>query len=278
MLKNTFFLLSLTALGACAYAMDKGYQSLTIRTPGAQNATCDAWADNVRYRFFPPQTRDVKKSKTDLTIRCMAPGNREQTVVIRPAISDYFAGNVANGFLGGASWDYASGAMFEYPSVVDVDFTNMQPSQMALPVHNNSDNLQPEDHMLEEFSPSTPRMNADKYKKDPPIQRRIPPGQAGDAYSDGASLSSQQSTNANVSNQDGYSASDISGADSGDKGDLMSVLDNLGADMNPAAQSNAVLGDDDAGLPHADNSGTAPEQGAAEVSAPNQPIPLLPEE
>lgn len=253
-------------LGACAYAVEKGYQPLTVRTPGAQDAVCDVWADNVRYRFHPPSTRNVKNSKEDLIVHCLAPGNRERKVVIRPAIADTFAGNVVTGFVPGASWDYASGAMFTYPDVVEVDFSHMKPRPMPAPVHNNPDNLQPEDYQLEEFRPTTPYLHEDKYRKPLPLQRRVVPGSVGDSYSDGAQ--SDAASDATFSTQTATP----------DKGDLMSVIDNLGSDMAPSATSDAVLESDDGGLPYPQSQPTIIDNTNQDITAPSEPVPLLPEE
>ena len=264
MLKNTSLLLIFVMLGACAYAVDKGYQPLTIRTPGAQDAVCDVMANKVRYRFYPPATRNVKNSKEDLIVHCLAPGNRERKVVIRPDIADAFAGNVVTGFIPGASWDYASGAMFRYPDTVDVDFTTMKPKPMPGPVHNNPDNIQPEEYRLEEFRPNTSYLHEDQYRKPLPLQRRVAPGSAGDRYSDGAQ--GDNSAEGSFSSQ----------APVPDKGDLMSVIDNLGRDMAPTSQSDAVLEDNDGGLPYPQPS--VIDNTARDIATPSEPMPLLPEE
>lgn len=262
MLKKTSFLLTFVMLGACAYAVEKNYQPLTIRTPGAQDAVCDVWADKVRYRFYPPSTRNVKNSQEDLIVHCLAPGNRERKVVIRPAIADSFAGNVVTGFVPGASWDYASGAMFTYPDVVEVDFSAMQPKPMPLPVHNNPDNLQPEDYILEEFGPTVPYMNSDRYRKSLPLQRRAVPGSEEDFYSDSDAQS------------DAYSGSSTA---TPDKGDLMSVIDNLDNEMAPTPTSDAVLDSNDGGLPYAQQPAIIDNTGS-DISPPAEPMPLLPTE
>lgn len=266
MLKKTSLLLTFAMLGACAYAVDKGYQPLTIRTPGAQNAVCDVWAGKVRYRFHPPSTRNVRNSKEDMTVHCYAPGNRERKVVIRPAIADSFAGNVVTGFVPGAGWDYASGAMFAYPDVVEVDFTNMKPTHMPPPVHNNPDNLQPEDYLLEEFRPNVPYLNSDRFREPVPLRRRVVPGSDADFYSDGS---------------DGGSAAAGSFSAQGnvpDKGDLMSVIDSLG-DMDSAPASDAVLESDDGGLPYSQSpQPTIIDNTGRNIAAPPEPMPLLPAE
>lgn len=245
MFKKTSILVSLIALGACAYTMDKEFQPLTIRTPGAKNAVCMVNAANINYKFYPPQTRNIKKSNNDVTIDCMAPGNRERRVVIRPNIEDSFYGNVVNGMVPGGAVDYASEAMFGYPDVVNVDFSHAKPRPMPLPAHNYEDTLQPESYYLEEFRPGAPSMNADKFEKPIPLLRRAAPGSAEDSYSD-----------------------EYHGAGSGDKGDLMRVMNAL--DRGAPAQSNATLGENDGGLP---SSYSVEGQSVGTV---NEPVPLTP--
>lgn len=264
MLKKTSLLLTFVMLGACAYVVEKGYQPLTLRTPGAQDAICDVWADKIRYRFHPPSTRNVKNSREDLVVHCFAPGNRERKIVIRPAIADSFAGNAVTGFVPGAAWDFASGAMFTYPDTVDVDFTTIKPKPMPLPVHNNPDNLQPEDFTLEEFRPGKSYLREDKFRKPIPLKRRVPPGSEGDYYSDGSQSDAAAETSFPAEGP------------VPDKGDLMSVIDNLGSEMTPTSQSEAVLESDDGGLPY-------PQQPAvidktdSDMAVPSEPIPLIPE-
>ncbi len=164
---------SLLALGACADLVEGQLQPLTVVTPGAQNAMCVVYTDNIKYRVRPPDTIRINKSSEDLVVDCRAPGNRNQTVVIPAAVSGLtLAGNLPTGLVPGASYDYASGAMFQYPKIVSVDFTGMPVTPEDLPAHNNPDIRQPETYDLEEFLPSSPRLNADKYAIPIELRRR----------------------------------------------------------------------------------------------------------
>ena len=212
---------TLIALGACSYTMDEHIQDLRIVTPGAHGAVCYAYVDKLKYKFRPPQTLNISKSDEDLIVDCLAPGNRRKEVVIKAQIEQSVYANALTAGAG-AVWDYSSGAMFKYPDVVEVNFENMPSRAEDLPAQNKPDIKQPEEYVLEEFKPGSPRMNADRYQQESEILRREKPG-AGDG-----SLSS------------GYRASDgeivPSQGNSMDKGDLMNVIESVGPDaMNPAA-------------------------------------------
>lgn len=157
---------------SCAYVKDGSIKPLTIKTPGAHDAICYAYVNGFRYRFKPPQTMNVGKSKEDLIVECHAPGNRQRTVVIEPTLSDSAKQNIFTGVVPGMAWDSASGALYAYPDTVYVDFTNMPTSPEALPAQNNPDIRQPEEYDLEEFRSKQPRLNSDKYIQNSPIQER----------------------------------------------------------------------------------------------------------
>lgn len=225
MFRKYVLLLPIIAVSACAYTFDKHYQEVEIRTPGAQDALCEVMANKIKYKFYPPEKRLLPKSKEDLIVQCMAPGNRDRTVVIRPQINNKFYGNAASAMTGGV-WDFASGAMFDYPDVIDVDFTGMPLREMELPAHNNPDIKQPDEYYLEEFRPGTPRMNADRFKKSVPIQSRVAPGGDGDLYDEGFGFSSTNSENVIEEYEDQYTGDDDSGS---------YVEDILGSDIDSSA-------------------------------------------
>ena len=209
-------------MGACSYAFDEHIQDLTVVTPGAKNAICYVYVDGLKYKFRPPQTLNISKSRKDLVIDCLAPGNRRKEIVVKAQTEESVYANTLNGGVG-AVWDLASSAMFRYPDVIEVNFETTPVRPEAMPAQNNPDIKQPEEYMLEEFRPSSPRMNSDRYEEPPQIHRRQkPPPMSGDLSS-------------------GYIASDSeiapSQIESMDKGDLMEVIDNLGPEnINPAPE------------------------------------------
>lgn len=230
MSKKYLILVPLIMASACAYTLEGQNQEITIRTPGAYDAVCDVYANKIRYKFYPPQTRFVNKSEEDLIIDCKAPGNRNRKVVIEPVISKVAPANAANGLVPGTMWDYASGALFTYPEVIEVDFTNMQVRGMEPPTHNNPDIKQPEEYTLEEFKAGSPRMNSDRYEQEIPLKRRRPGGGFDD-----------MSYNNDDNYSGGYIAVPENGAVNSDKGDLMRVIDNLGDNLDPSGETGEIV-------------------------------------
>lgn len=226
MLKKSLYILPVLLIASCAYVVDKSYQQLTIRTPGAKNSECDVYADKVRYKFYPPETRNIKNSPDDLVIECMAPGNRDRRVVFESNISKYTSASLVTGFVPGVLWDYASESAFTYPSVVTIDFRNMPPRPSPLPAHNYEDTLQPDNFDLEEFRPGAPRLNSDKYEIRIPLIKR---GEAGDGFS-----SSSVSGDSDAATYTGPYQ---------DKADLMKVIQSTGAgsDSAPATPSDGPM-------------------------------------
>ncbi|MGB0719249.1 MAG: hypothetical protein ACPGRX_02180 [Bdellovibrionales bacterium] len=205
------FILTLYVSG-CAYVLDGAHQEVTIKTPGANGAVCYLYVEGLRYEMYPPQTRTIFKSKDDLVVDCLAPGNRRKTVYIESAISENAPLNIGTGGAG-AVYDFASGAMFKYPAIIEVDFTHAAVRPEPLPAQNQPDIRQPEDYPLEEFLPSAPRLNSDRSKTPVTLQKRATAVEvetnAGDSFAEPADL--------------GHG-----------KGDLQSVLDTYGSSIDPS--------------------------------------------
>jgi len=207
------FALSLMLLGGCAYVMDGGSQRVKFETPGARDAVCYASVNGTKYTVKPPQVVSLYKAKDDLIVDCRAPGNRHKKIVIEPQIEGSSGWNAANAGVGYV-WDYASSAIYRYPDIIEVNFTDTPLSESPLPSHNNPDVRQPETYQLEEFLPGVPLMNGDKGKQEPEILKRERGTGDSEGHDDGAA----------------FSESNTHGTD---KGDLRSVIESL----NPAAPS-----------------------------------------
>lgn len=171
MRKTLLSLSTIAMLSGCAYATDTAVQDITIHTPGAEDAVCMLYVDKVKYRVHPPQTTSIFNTKEDLRVDCLAPGNRRKEVIIPPTISDKAIGNIATAGVGYA-WDYASGALYNYPELVEVSFIGIPIGPAFVPAQNNPDIRQPEDYRLEEFKPSQPRLNSDRDNSDVSLTRR----------------------------------------------------------------------------------------------------------
>ncbi|MGH1399070.1 MAG: hypothetical protein ACRBCT_07640 [Alphaproteobacteria bacterium] len=150
-------------LTSCAYTIDTAQQEIEVQTPGARNAVCYTYIDDVRYRIHPPQKIVITKSHKDLELDCLAPGNRRNKVFIEPKISDAGKANILTAGAG-AFWDFASKSLYEYPEIIYVDFTHTPVQPMPLPAQNELDIRPPEDYPLEQFSPGSPRLNEDSYE------------------------------------------------------------------------------------------------------------------
>lgn len=178
---RTSLLASVIILGGCSTFVEKSIQDVTIETPGAYNAVCHLYIDGLRYKSRPPQTISIHKTKENMKVDCIAPGNRRRTLYIEPEVSNTSAWNMAVAGVG-YPYDYASGAMFKYPSRIVVDFTDAKITDMPLPAQNQPDIRQPEDYDLEEFSPGQPRLNSDRDAITTSILRRNEGAYADDSY------------------------------------------------------------------------------------------------
>ena len=198
-LKIVLVCCSALTLGACAYSVESSHQDISFVTPGAEDAVCYVNVDDVKYKVYPPQSLNIKKSDKDMFITCKAPGNRVREMEVPATMTE----RALWGTPVGMAWDYASQSLFYYPSVIAIDFSQEDLVPNKPPKHNNSDIKQPEEYDLEEFRPSAPRMNSDKHNVSTPLLRR------GEEYSDEAIEEMQ------------------SDSTEGGKGDMQSLLDTL---------------------------------------------------
>lgn len=216
MLKKSLSLFSVLLISACAYAVDGQIQPVEFKTPGATNANCNVYVDKRKYVVKPPQTLNLLKTHKTLIVDCLAPGNRRKVVYIDPAIERSSYGNIATGGAGYA-WDGVSKALWRYPDIVEVNFSDTPVKDFEMPAQNASDIKQPEEYPIEQYSPSTPSLNSDKNA--PPIEILRREGSSSGAYK----------------SQD-FTLSEPPGGARGGKGNLQSS-DNAAADaMNPAGE------------------------------------------
>jgi len=130
---------ALTLLAGCASVVDGQTQDVTLKTPGAENARCHIENEDMKYVIYTDQTIEIMKSPHDLEVNCLAPGNREKSVMVKREINDLVAGNVVTGVVPGIAYDYFSRGGFEYPEVITVDFTGMKTKSYGLPAHYTED-------------------------------------------------------------------------------------------------------------------------------------------
>ena len=171
MSKKIALLCFVLSVGACSTVIDGSHQDVKFVTPGAYDAVCSVYVDGLRYKVHPPQTLNLVNAKKNLHVDCMAPGNRRKEIYIEPKMAKSALWNMGTAGVGFAV-DYASEALFKYPDVIEVNFTDAPVTDQPLPAQNNPDIRQPEDYPLEEFSPAQPRLNADRDASQTKILRR----------------------------------------------------------------------------------------------------------
>ncbi|HEY8189958.1 MAG TPA: hypothetical protein VIF12_04690 [Micavibrio sp.] len=159
-------------LSSCSTILEDASQDLKINIVGTGEALCYVSQTGRLYRAYAPSVIHIQKSDSPMTVRCLAPGNREQTVVLESKISNVTAGNIANGVIPGAAYDYFSGAMFKYPDSVTFDFSDSPPKSYPLPDYQLVFDQSPDMMGMEEFRPGKGALMSDKGRAPRPMQRR----------------------------------------------------------------------------------------------------------
>lgn len=147
-------------VAGCGTLVDGQTQAITLSTPGATEATCTLDNGN-RYRMAPGETIEIMRSGDDLVVDCYASGNRHLSQRVSSALNEWSAANVANGIVPGVALDRVTGGLYEYPSVIVVDFTTVTKKGYGLPDYHNLDAPNPYDQSIEAFGPSTPKIEQD---------------------------------------------------------------------------------------------------------------------
>lgn len=171
MIRQFRYALAALLLASCSTVIDGQIQDVTVETQGAKNTLCYMQNKDFSFRFYPPQTLKVTKSDDPYTIRCLAPGNREQTVRIEQDITDSTYYNVIN--VGtGAIVDHLSSAMYELPPKIVINFEGVQPSAYPQPAYNEFYDRHPELKGMEEFRPGQAALQRDAGTVTPELPKR----------------------------------------------------------------------------------------------------------
>lgn len=158
-------------LASCATVVDGQIQDVTIETVGASNTLCYMQNNEFSFRFYPPQTLKVTKSRDPYKIRCLAPGNREKTIMVEPVTTDSTFYNIAN--LGtGVALDHISAAMYELPDKIVISFEGMEPTGYEQPPYNRFFDRNPQLKGVEEFRPGQAALMSDAGKTLPALKAR----------------------------------------------------------------------------------------------------------
>jgi hypothetical protein len=165
--------LAVTALlTGCSTVIDRSTQDITVETPGATGAQCLMEWSGHRMRVLAPKTVKITKDEGPMTVTCLAPGNREKTVVIEPITPSSYSYNFFTGFLPGALYDRDTGAMWLYPEKIVVDFTGMPVQDMPKPDYQQLLDANPGMAGMEEFRPGRAALQRDKDYKPQELQPR----------------------------------------------------------------------------------------------------------
>ncbi len=125
-MKKVVILFSVLMLNACASVIDTQLVQMTIRTPGTDNAKCYIENQDHKYVAYTDQTIEVKKTPYDYQVRCIAPGNRSKTVIVKREVNQWVLVNAVNGFIPGTAYDVLSRGAFDYANEVIVSFEGIE--------------------------------------------------------------------------------------------------------------------------------------------------------
>lgn len=147
-------------VSACAWTTQTSLQDVAFETPGALDAECEVLVGKTKYIVHPPQTVILPRSVETMHVNCLAPGGREKSWEYLPKVSPMV---VADSALGMAPivWDHYSGALYDYPDKVVIDFSGVPTVPIPLPSYHNPDTVPPRLSGLDEETPGMPGLNAD---------------------------------------------------------------------------------------------------------------------
>jgi len=165
-------LVSALLLSGCASALGDAQQRVRVETPGANDAVCVLDNGDTKYRVWAPGEVLLSKRPADLIVSCVADGNRRKVVTIDPGHTATALGNAVTGFIPGLYVDYKTGALFEYPNLITVDFTDIPAVAMELPNYEKHLRDHPELFGMEEFRSRRSALIRDKYERDFVMEKR----------------------------------------------------------------------------------------------------------
>lgn len=181
-------LLSTLLLGACASWIDTPFQEITLKTPGTDNARCTLDNDINKWMVHSNQTIKIQRNDADLKLECYAPGDKYVSTVIDRDLNAWTIANITNGVVPGVSYDHFTGALYDYPKTITVDFSSV-PGGYPLPQYHGVGMQNPDDQNAETWGPEAMK-GADRQGQPPrkmdmgEIRSRSNP--LGDARSSGA--------------------------------------------------------------------------------------------
>lgn len=131
----TLAALACTALTACASIMEGQTDKVNVSAEGAPGAVCDLKNGRGEARIGVPSAVEVKKSKTDLEVKCAEPqSGAHGSAVVASAIEPWVIGNILFGGLIGLGIDFGTGSAWQYPADIRVAMQPAGPEHFAAPV------------------------------------------------------------------------------------------------------------------------------------------------
>ncbi len=157
-------------LAACATVMDDTSQDIAFEVLGAEESYCIVDNGMLRYRVFPPETRRITKKPGDLVVECFADGGRSQKAVYGQKTADAHKFNALTGGAGGLV-DYHTGALFQYPERIVMDFRSTPPQMAPLPSYQHTLQANPEFNQKERIQSGMPALPGE-YGREPHVPQR----------------------------------------------------------------------------------------------------------
>lgn len=153
-------LLSTLLLGACATWIDTPFQEITLKTPGTANARCTLDNDINKWTVYSDQTIKIQRNDMDIELECFAPGDKHVKTTIDRDLNAWTIANITNGVIPGVSYDHFSGALYDYPKTITVDFSTV-PGGFKPPQYHDAGMQNPRDQNPETWGPEAMK-NADR--------------------------------------------------------------------------------------------------------------------
>lgn len=129
---NALFLSGAMFLASCSTMTSGTTQEIHIGVKGVEKARCWITTEDVteelKYDVVVPETVLVQRTHRDLNFDCLGTEGKKKSFVIEPNWEDTTAYNIANLAVLGVTVDGLSGALYEYPSYITIDF-----DEIALP-------------------------------------------------------------------------------------------------------------------------------------------------
>lgn len=171
-------------LAGCATMIEGQTQPITILTPGAEGAECYLYNEDMRYKVRAGQKDEVMKSNHDLTVECLAPGNRQRTVIVKSQLEPATLLNATNAVVPGVAYDHFSRGMYAYPETVTVDFSREIVASYPLPAYMNTDVHGVYVGEVEGYQQSMPSVPGDAYDVQPVIRKKTGPSLTDSPFGD----------------------------------------------------------------------------------------------